>query len=58
MEFVVWGRDSAGRQDAWGSRGRENARRASGVGPEEIGLSLADDKTVLKQIQERVVQIR
>ena len=33
-------------------------REATGIGPEELGLTLADGKTVLKQVQERIVQIQ
>jgi hypothetical protein len=33
-------------------------REATGIGPEELGLTLADGKTVLKQVQARIVQIQ
>jgi hypothetical protein len=31
-------------------------RTASGIDPEELGLTLRDGKTVLKQVQERMVR--
>jgi hypothetical protein len=33
-------------------------REATGIGPEELGLRLADGKTVLKQVQAGIVQIQ
>jgi hypothetical protein len=33
-------------------------REATGIGPQELGLTLADGKTVLKQVQARIVQIQ
>ena len=31
---------------------------ATGIGPEELGLTLDDGKTVLKQVQARIVEIQ
>jgi hypothetical protein len=31
-------------------------REASGIGPEEIGLTLEEGKTVLRQVQARMIQ--
>jgi hypothetical protein len=56
MEFVVWvetrlaGRTSEVREVA------KIERDASGISPQELGFTLADGKTVLKQVQERMVQ--
>jgi hypothetical protein len=33
-------------------------REATGIGPAEVDPTLADGKTVLKQVQERIVQIQ
>ena len=33
-------------------------RAATGIGPEEIGLSLEEGKTVLRQVQARIIQMQ
>ena len=33
-------------------------REATGIGPEEVGLSLEEGKTVLRQVQARLIQIQ
>jgi hypothetical protein len=56
MEFVIWfetrlaGRMLELRQVA------SVERSASGIEPEELGLTLQDGKTVLKQVQAKIVQ--
>ncbi len=56
MEFVIWvetrlaGRMLELRQVA------SAERSASGIEPEELGLTLQDGKTVLKQVQAKIVQ--
>ena len=58
MEFVVWVETRlAGRR----LEIREVAkveRKAAYIGPEELGLTLADGKTVIRQVQERIVQMQ
>jgi hypothetical protein len=56
MEFVIWvetrlaGRTLELRQVA------SVERSASGIEPEELGLTLQDGKTVLEQVQAKIVQ--
>lgn len=56
MEFVIWvetrlaGRMLDLRQVA------SVERSASGIEPEELGLTLQDGKTVLRQVQAKIVQ--
>jgi hypothetical protein len=51
-------RERRTQQEAGDSGGREGGGRGDGIGPEELGLTLAGGKTVLKQVQEGIVQIQ
>jgi hypothetical protein len=57
MEFIVCG-DAPCRQEAGDQEVAKVKREATGIGPEELGLTLDDGKTVLKQVQARIVQIQ
>jgi hypothetical protein len=56
MEFVVWVETRLSGKRFEIQQVAKVERKASGIGPEELGLTLADGKTVLKQVQERIVQ--
>ena len=58
MEFIVWVETRLGGQRLEIREVAKVEREATGIGPEELGLTLADGKTVLKQVQERIVQIQ
>jgi hypothetical protein len=58
MEFIVWVETRLGGKRLEIPEVAKVEREATGIGPEELGLTLADGKTVLKQVQERIVQIQ
>jgi hypothetical protein len=58
MEFIVWVETRIAGKTLEMHEVAKIDRVATRVGPEELGLTLADGKTVLKQIQERIVQIQ
>jgi hypothetical protein len=53
MEFIVWVETRLSGKRFEIQQVAKVERKASGIGPEELGLTLADGKTVLKQVQER-----
>jgi len=56
MEFIVWVETPLGGKRLEIQEVSKVERAATEIGPEELGLTLADGKTVLKQVQERIVQ--
>jgi hypothetical protein len=58
MEFIVWVETRLAGKRLEIQEVAKVEREATGIGPEELGLTLADGKTVLKQVQERIVQIQ
>jgi hypothetical protein len=56
MEFIVWVETGLAGKTLELHQVTSLERPSNGIQPEEIGLTLQDDKTVLKQIQERIVQ--
>jgi hypothetical protein len=56
MEFVVWVETRLAGKRLELREVVTIQREAVEIGPEELGLTLADGKTVLKQVQERIVQ--
>jgi hypothetical protein len=56
MEFIVWVEPRLAGKTLEIHEVAKVDRVATGIGPEELGLTLADGKTVLKQVQERIVQ--
>ena len=56
MEFIVWVETRLAGKTLELQQVARLERPSGGVQPEEIGLSLLDGKTVLKQVQERIVQ--
>lgn len=56
MEFIVWVETRLAGKTLNLQEVAKVERDAAGIGPEELGLTLADGKTVLKQVQERIVQ--
>jgi hypothetical protein len=56
MEFIVWVETRLAGKTLELQQVASLERPSSGIQPEEIGLTLQDGKTVLKQIQERIVQ--
>lgn len=55
-EFIVWVETRLAGKTLEIHEVAKVDRVATGIGPEELGLTLADGKTVLKQVQERIVQ--
>lgn len=58
MEFIVWVETRLAGKRLEIQEVAKVEREATGIGPEELGLTLADGKTVLKQVQARIVQIQ
>jgi hypothetical protein len=58
MEFMVWVETRLAGKRLEIQEVAKVDREATGIGPEELGLTLADGKTVLKQVQARIVQIQ
>jgi len=56
MEFIVWVETRLAGKRLEIHEVAKMDRVAAGTGPEELGLTLADGKTVLKQVQQRIVQ--
>jgi hypothetical protein len=56
MEFIVWVETRLAGKRLEIHEVAKMGRVATGTGPEELGLTLADGKTVLKQVQQRIVQ--
>ena len=56
MEFIVWVETRLAGKTLELQQVASLERPSSGIQPEEIGLNLQDGKTVLKQVQERIVQ--
>jgi hypothetical protein len=56
MEFVIWVESRLAGKTLSIQRVASVERSASGISPEEIGLTLADGKTVLKQVQASIVR--
>jgi hypothetical protein len=57
-EFVVWVKNPVAVKTLEVRQVTNIDRDAAGIGPEELGLTLADGKTVLKRIQEHMVQMQ
>ena len=55
MEFIVWVESRLAGKNLELQQVAKLERPPGGVQPEEIGLTLQDGKTVLKQVQERIV---
>ena len=55
MEFIVWVETRLAGKRLEIQEVAKVEREATGIGPEELGLTLADGKTVLKQVQARIV---
>jgi hypothetical protein len=58
MEFIVWVETRLAGKRLEIQEVAKVEREETGIGPEELGLTLADGKTVLKQVQARIVQIQ
>lgn len=58
MEFIVWVETRIGGKRLEFQAVAKVERNATGIAPEELGLTLADGKIVLRQVQERIVQIQ
>jgi hypothetical protein len=56
MEFIVWVETRLAGKTLELQQVASLERPSSGIQPEEIGLTLQDGKTALKQVQERIVQ--
>jgi hypothetical protein len=56
IEFIVWVETRLADKTVAMHEVAKIDRVATEIGPEELGLMLADGKTVLKQVQERIVQ--
>ncbi len=56
MEFIVWVETRLAGKRLEIREVAKMDRVATGTGPEELGLTLADGKTVLKLVQQRIVQ--
>ncbi len=56
MEFIVWVETRLAGKRLEIHEVAKMDRVATGTGPEELGLTLADGKTLLKQVQQRIVQ--
>jgi hypothetical protein len=58
MEFIVWVETRLGGRSLEIQEVAKVERATTGIGPEELGLTLAEGKSVSKQVQERIVQIQ
>ena len=58
MEFIVWVETRLAGKRLEIQEVARVERGATGIGPEELGLTLDDGKTVLKQVQARIVPSR
>jgi hypothetical protein len=56
MEFIIWVETRLGGKTLELQQVARLERPSCGIQPEEIGLTLQEGKTVLKQVQERIVQ--
>ncbi len=56
MEFRIWVETRLGGRILERQLVAQVEREAAGIGPEEIGLSLKEGKTVLRQVQARMIQ--
>jgi hypothetical protein len=56
MEFVIWVEARLAGKTIEVCPVASVERAASGIEPEELGLTLQDGKTVLKQVQAKIVQ--
>ena len=58
MEFIVWVETRLAGKRLEIQEVAKVEREATGIGSEELGLTLAEGETVLKQVQARIVQIQ
>jgi hypothetical protein len=58
MEFIMWIETRIAGKTLEVREVAKVERETTGIGPEELGLTLADGKAVQKQVQERMVQIQ
>ena len=56
MEFRVWVETRLGDRILERELVAQVQRTAAGIGPEEVGLSLEEGKTVLRQVQAHMIQ--